>query len=85
MICKYIILKDKSIPILFSRSAITHKQIAENLGEVISAGFCYIVIINNSIKVNCFGNSTTLKIESNPNYDKKVIEQLLNNNQTNKN
>lgn len=78
MICKYIILKEKNTLILFPKSTMTHEQIAKNLGEVISAGFCFINATNKNIKVTCFGNSSSLKIKSNPSFDKKVIEELLN-------
>jgi hypothetical protein len=77
MICKYIILKEKNTIILFPNNAISHEQIAKNLGEVISAGFCFINVNNRNIKVKCFGNSSSLQIKSNPSYDKKVIEELL--------
>lgn len=69
MICKYIILKEKNRLILFTRDIITHEQVAKNLGEVISAGFCYINVTNRKIKVKCFGNSSTLQIQCNPNND----------------
>lgn len=74
-ILKYII-NSENIPILFSRK-IMHNTI---LQEVKSAGFVHLNHTSdpNQFIVKCFGESTTLKLESNPEVDKKLIEDFLN-------
>lgn len=79
MILKYIIVKHKQTPILFPTNSVSHKTIATNLGALISAGFCFLSIKNGKIEVNCYGNSSSLNIESNPQQDKIIIENFMNN------
>lgn len=75
-IFKYII-NTNNIPILFGRD-ILHNS----LGQVAkSAGFLIISydVIRCRFVVKCFGESSTLKIESKPIEDKDIIENFLNN------
>ncbi len=78
MILKYIILKKENTPVFFSNSVLNHSEIAYGLGEVISAGYCIFKSKNNKISVICYGSSTSLNIDSHPETDKNIIEQLLN-------
>lgn len=79
MIIKYIILKEKNIPIIFPREPFSHFEIAKNLGEVKSAGFCTICIKEQKLQIICFGESETLKVKSNPNDDNEIIKNFINN------
>lgn len=75
-ILKYVINNDKE-PILFSRN-IFHNEVCQNS---ISAGYV-ILLFNrklNNFSVNCFGESTTLKLKAAPIEDKKIIDSFLNN------
>lgn len=68
MILKYIILKKGNTPVFFPNSTINHENIAFGLGEVISAGYCILKINCNDKKISvcCYGRSSSLNIDSNP-------------------
>lgn len=73
---KYII-NDNNLPVFFGTD-ILHNS----LGQVArSAGFLVISydLVSCRFVAKCFGESTTLKIESNPIVDKAIIESFLNN------
>jgi len=76
-ILKYIILKNKNTPILFPREPFSHFEIAKNLGGVKSAGFCIIHFTEGKLKIKCFGDSSTLKIKSNPKEDIEIIKNFI--------
>ena len=72
---KYVI-DTANIPVLFSLD-IFHNTVRD---EVISAGYLllrYNDVTNSWFVVSCFGESTTLKIKSNPIQDKLLIENYL--------
>ncbi len=77
MVLKYIILKKENTPLIFPRKPFSHYEIAQNKGEVLSAGFCIFSIKENEITVTCFGSSSTLDIDSNPSEDKIIIEAFI--------
>jgi len=39
------------------------------------SGFCTISFKKNKLKIKCFGESSTLKIKSNPEEDEKLIRE----------
>jgi hypothetical protein len=71
---KYVIY-NYSMPILISMG-LNHKDV--NIGGITSAGFCTIEVIDNKFVVTCFGESTSLDIKSDPEFDKHNIEYMLN-------
>jgi hypothetical protein len=79
MILKYIILENQNTPILFPRGPFSHYEISKNLGEVKSAGFCNICFGDGKLQINCFGESSTLAIKSNPEEDKAIIKKFITN------
>ena len=42
MILKYIIVEDQ-VPVVFALKPLSHISVANNLGKVVSAGFCKIM------------------------------------------
>lgn len=71
---KYIIFIDHQV-IIFSRN-IEHRDIAEQTqgaNRVFSAGF----VTKHNGQIKCYGNSTSLDIESRPEHDKAIIETFL--------
>ena len=79
MILKYIILENQNTPILFPREPFSHFEIAKNLGDVKSAGFCIIHFTERKLKIKCFGDSSTLSIKSNPEEDREIIKKIITN------
>lgn len=79
---KYVI-DENNIPLLFSRE----KEHIDVQKKVRSAGFLFITFDNQrfKFKVVCFGESTSLKIKSNPVNDNLIIEEFLNKILKNKN
>ena len=73
---KYVI-DPNNVPLLFSKEK-EHIDVQKN---VKSAGFLFIRFDHKSkkFKVNCFGESSSLQIKSNPKEDNQVIEEFLNN------
>lgn len=68
---KYIRLKQYGAIIIFPMH-IEHKDFKHM--NIESAGFCYV----NNNKVSCFGESTSLKLKSNPEADSlKATQQLF--------
>lgn len=78
MICKYLILKKDNTPILFPKVPFSHLEVSGNLGNIVSAGFCFIKIEGNKVIFTCYGNSSTLGIESDPVKDKLILENFFN-------
>lgn len=72
---KYIITINNE-PILFSRN-LFHNEITVN---AISAGFIKMTFDDQTkyFNVTCFGESTTLQLQSSPAKDKEIIENFLN-------
>lgn len=74
---KYVILTYPSglvAPIVFSE-LLTHADVARGVGgTVLGAGFCYI---NEKGRFTCYGNSVSLKIESVPERDSKILNKEL--------
>ena len=73
---KYIIVAGFDLPILF-HEGLGHDAVAKPFG-VESAGFCNIHIVNGKIKAVAYGESTSLKLKSNPELDSMLITKLLN-------
>lgn len=73
-IFKYIITDIGAI--LFNENTI-HKQVAEGLGKVYSAGFVRIKIMRREVEIEPYGLSDSLGIESIPIIDKIIIEDLF--------
>ncbi|MBA4318737.1 MAG: hypothetical protein C0412_10080 [Flavobacterium sp.] len=73
---KYLI-NDNNIPVFFGTD-ILHNSLVQ---VAKSAGFLVISydLVSCRFVAKCFGESTTLKIESNPIVDKVIIEKFLNN------
>lgn len=73
---KYIIVNDS--PVLFS-SDILHSDVVCGNKEVQSAGFFVLHIskVDRSIKVICFGASSSLLISSRPEIDQEIISNYL--------
>ncbi|WP_337966334.1 hypothetical protein [uncultured Flavobacterium sp.] len=74
MLLKYIIIEKNDIPIIFPLE-IFHSDVSVNVGTVKSAGFCILNLKCNEIYVKCFGESTSLKIKSNADFDEKAIKR----------
>ena len=72
MIIKYIIIEENNSPILFEKQLI-HSEIARPFGTIKSAGFCKLSIKKNKLKIKCFGESSSLKIKSDPEEDEEQI------------
>jgi hypothetical protein len=72
--CKYIIFSDGTVdvPVVFGDS-ITHKTIKIDGYHAINAGF--VDIENN--KARCYGESDSLKLQSNPAYDAELIQYYI--------
>lgn len=77
MFSKYIILKDRDVPIIFPHYPLSHEEIALNKGVVKSAGYCKFSINETKISVTCFGSSSSLGITANPIEDKRIIEEVI--------
>ena len=71
---KYIITSDNTA-ILFSECNI-HSDFSHF--NPISAGFCYINQDEGVFKVDCFGVSVSLKLESRGELDSRIIYSMLN-------
>ena len=69
---KYIILKHLRIPIIFP-DLLAHNEVADGR-EVLGAGFCYI---NDVGHYTCYGKSVSLKIDSDPERDSKILNVEL--------
>lgn len=76
VIQKYLIVKET--PILFS-SSILHADMVSAAGKVESAGFFVLHIskVNHSVKVICFGESSSLLISSRLDLDQQIISNYL--------
>ena len=72
MIIKYIIIAENNSPILFEKQVL-HSEVAKPFGAIKSAGFCTISFKKNKLKIKCFGESSSLKIKSNPEEDEDQI------------
>lgn len=72
MILKYIIIEESNSPILFKKQVL-HSEVAKPFRAIKSAGFCTISFKNYKLKINCFGESSSLKIKSNPEEDEEQI------------
>lgn len=76
---KYVVFQDDTAAI-FS-DMIDHKSMA--IKPVKSAGFCIIETGRNQFddicvkECSCFGNSHTLKLKSDPLYDKEIIKRMF--------
>lgn len=74
---KYIIVKDEfdnDAPVMFT-SSIIHSYIRARYCPLISAGFTKIY--PNTQKVICYGESTSLGLESRGEIDAKIIHELI--------
>ena len=69
---KYILTKNNG-PIFFS-TLINHSEMASKFGPATSAGFCQIDNFNG--KVECYGKSVSLGIESDKNDAEIIMRQL---------
>ena len=76
MILKYIIVEKNSSPVIF-QNYLLHCDVAKAFGKIRSAGFCTLSCDGERLIVKCFGESSTLKIISNPIEDQKLIEKLF--------
>lgn len=76
IIQKYLIVKDT--PVLFS-SSILHAYMVSAAGKVESAGFFVLhrSKADHSLKVICFGESSSLLISSRPDVDQQLISSYL--------
>ena len=75
---KYIILKEHNTPIIFE-DVLSHQQMARGK-EVSSAGFVQIFADaedKGTVGVTCFGESTSLKVKSDPENDEMSIIRML--------
>jgi len=72
MIFKYIILEENNSSIIFDK-LLLHSDVAKPFGPVKSAGFRKISLHNKEIRVSCFGESSSLQINSNPIEDQDSI------------
>lgn len=71
MLKKYIITDFGAV--LFGEK-VTHLQVAKGFDKVYSAGFCEIKYSNTGRhEIKCFGNSSSLKIDSIPEKDEFII------------
>lgn len=68
---KYIITDFGAV--LFNE-AVTHSQVAKGFKKVHSAGF---VLLRSGIAIKVYGRSESLKLDSHPVEDKKVIDDIL--------
>lgn len=73
-IFKYIITDTGAI--LFNENT-THKQVAEGFEKVYSAGFARIKIMRREVEVEAYGESTSLEMQSIPEIDKIIIDDLF--------
>lgn len=72
---------DNARAIIFN-GMLTHSSVLLGLKkneqvEAHSAGFCTIEPRSFSFKIECFGESSSLGIKSNPDVDKRIIETTL--------
>lgn len=71
---KYIII-DKIQPILFS-SGMPHDSFRPLTGEITSAGFYKLSVIDGKIDISCYGESQSLKLRADPG-DADIIRVML--------
>ena len=78
---KYIVFNDDRLEdiVIFSELQ-THSEIAHGLpGEVVSAGFIRIFSDGEiDVRVECYGESISLEVESRPEQDTKIARRALN-------
>lgn len=73
MIAKYVVTPSCEI-IIFSAN-VTHKMFT-HLNPV-SAGFVRFMISDNKVTCDCFGESESLQLKSNPQFDTKLAKRFL--------
>lgn len=66
-------------PVIFPET-LTHSDVAKGLPEVKSAGFLYVDynVIEDRFDIKPFGESISLDIKSDPEIDKKHLDNLFN-------
>jgi len=78
---KYIVIQSSFCEnLIILPASMSHREVADSLVSarefVLSAGFLSIYLEDNSIKIQCYGESETLKIKSRP-IDAFLAKQVL--------
>jgi len=75
MIKKYIIVN--ATPIIFD-ARLTHADVGDSYKAGIeSAGMFILLLRENQLKIQCFGESLSLEIKSRPQVDSEILQQFL--------